>query len=306
MNYKLFYLREESSGKKLYFDRDVDEKEVNLIKECNEILGAFNKFCDYYHLLQSSLNDLKLYLKKVEPFSYKIAGPIELKNVIIELNKLVIDFYEMFANYKEYYGVQIKHVFGNNSKEILDYDKRCQKYYDNFFEYRFLCNIRHYCVHYDLPITKMEQKISDGKRKFLIQVSELKKWKGWKSTIKGDIISLKDDIDISTFSSEIESFLKKFNNENSFYNVPELLGAIKILKRYLKKNENPSLVINDQDHPGNFIIRPILNDFIVANYNILNLGIISCMNYSKEYGLQIFDPFDFMFSKEEKDKYGLS
>lgn len=48
------------------------------------------------------------------------------------------------------------------------------------------------------------------------------------------------------------------------------------------------------------------NEYINAIYNIFRLGIISCSSYTKEFGLQIFDPYDLMFSKEEKERLELN
>ena len=48
------------------------------------------------------------------------------------------------------------------------------------------------------------------------------------------------------------------------------------------------------------------SEYINAINNIFNLGIISCSSYTKDFGSQIFDPFDLMFSKDEKEKFGLN
>ena len=45
--------------------------------------------------------------------------------------------------------------------------------------------------------------------------------------------------------------------------------------------------------------------YFLATNNILKLGIISCAVYNKEYGFQFFDPFNMIFTREEKEKFGL-
>lgn len=49
----------------------------------------------------------------------------------------------------------------------------------------------------------------------------------------------------------------------------------------------------------------MMDDYFLATNNILKLDIISCAVYNKEYGFQFFDPFNMMFTKEEKEKFGL-
>lgn len=45
-------------------------------------------------------------------------------------------------------------------------------------------------------------------------------------------------------------------------------------------------------------------NFVLAENNIINLGILACGVFNKDYGFQFFDPFNMMFTKEEKEKFG--
>ena len=233
--------------------------------------------------------------------------PIANKNVIVEINRKFINFASMFKTYLDYYEVQVKQIYGVESKELKEFKKKCSKIFDKHFEYRFLYNLRHYCVHYKLPITKVSQNIDDKRRIFYIEKKRLKEWKGWKPIIKSDIQNLNEDIDIKLFITKIEKILNDLNRDISYYNTSEVLGAIKIMKRYVKTSETPYIVnqIKDKEGKSNFEIKNMMDDYFLATNNILKLDIISCAVYNKEYGFQFFDPFNMMFTKEEKEKFGL-
>ena len=110
MSYKLYYLKLVNKEKNLQYDRELEEGELDLISECNEILGSFNSFCDYYYIFKSNLKDLEDYLKLVEPLENRISSAIIMKNVINEINKLVINFAVAFRNYLNHYEITIKEI----------------------------------------------------------------------------------------------------------------------------------------------------------------------------------------------------
>ena len=59
MYWQLYYLKKNSVGKRLEYERDFEDGELDLINECNKILGDFNSFSDYYIMLKHSLIELK-------------------------------------------------------------------------------------------------------------------------------------------------------------------------------------------------------------------------------------------------------
>lgn len=307
MCWKLYYLKIIDNKKTLSFERKFEDGELDLIYECNQILGDFNLFSDYYSMLNDSLQELKKYILKVENFKFRFTSPIANKNIIVEVNRKFINFASMFKTFLDYYEVQVKQIHGEESSELQEFKRKCSKFFDKHFEYRFLYHLRHYCVHYKLPITKVSQNVEDKRRIFYIEKEKLKSWKGWKSIIKEDIQNLDKDIDIKQFILTIEKILNDLNKDISYFNTSEVLGAIKIMKKYVRLNETPYIVKEEKSSNGqpNFKIKSIIDDYFLATNNILKLGIVSCAVYNKEYGLQFFDPYNIMFTKEEKKKLGL-
>ena len=108
-------------------------------------------------------------------------------------------------------------------------------------------------------------------------------------------------------ADKVKKILDDLNKDISYFNTSEVLGAIKIMKKYVRPEETPYIVkkVTDKNGNSNFKIRGMIDDYFLATNNILKLGIISCAVYNKEYGFQFFDPFNMMFTREEKEKFGL-
>ena len=120
MYYKLAYLRIENGKQSLKVEKDISLEDYNILKEANQVIGKFNVFCDYYYMLEQSLNDVLQYLSKVSDRKTKLDSPIKKHFTIMESNRLFINFTNMFNNYLSYYEVDIKDVFGENSKEFKE------------------------------------------------------------------------------------------------------------------------------------------------------------------------------------------
>lgn len=305
MEKKLYYLKIVNGEKTLDFNRKLKEGELDLINECNEILGDFNIFCDYYNILNKNLKDLEEYLQQVGTLQFKIKSPFMNREMIIQINKLTVNFAISFRIYIDHYEIKIKELAGENSKEYKKFKAISKKYFDTYFEYRFLYNLRNYIVHYKMPITKIIGDAKTQKRIFLIEKNNMMKWYKWQKDVKDDIENLQNDIVLSDFIKQITVILKKFNKEISYYSDPEVIGALKLMERYSKENEVPCLVEEIDINNGKFNITNMYDEYLLARNNILSLGIMACSSYTKEYGLQVFDPFNLEFTKEEKKKFGL-
>ena len=138
MCWNLYYLKIIDNEKKMDFEREFEDGELDLIHECNQILGDFNSFSDYYSMLNSSLQELKEYILKVENFKFRFTSPIINKSVIVEINKKFINFASMFKTFLDYYEVQVKQIYGIESKELKEFKRKCSKIFDEHFEYLLL------------------------------------------------------------------------------------------------------------------------------------------------------------------------
>ena len=56
---------------------------------------------------------------------------------------------------------------------------------------------------------------------------------------------------------------------------------------------------------GKFKIDTLFDEVGIVGYNILSMGFISYGSYKKDEGFFFFDPFNMMFTKEQKEKLKL-
>ena len=84
MYYKLAYLRIENGKQSLKVEKDISLEDYNILKEANQVIGKFNVFCDYYYMLEQSLNDVLQYLSKVSDRKTKLDSPRKKHFTIME------------------------------------------------------------------------------------------------------------------------------------------------------------------------------------------------------------------------------
>ena len=308
MKCQLAYLTVENNEKQLKIEKDINKKEYDLIKECSEILSSFNMFCDYFDMLDLNMNEIINYINKIKLDSFKISNPIIKHKIFVELNRLMTNFSGMFRTFLAYHERFIKEIYvdeenGDEAKELSDFKKSCSKKFDDFFEYRFLYNIRHYTVKYKPLITKMIYNAEVKNKHFYFDVDALKKWSGWKANIKADIQNLKKDINVEDFMNEVKKILAEFKKDISFISKFEVIGAINILDKYRRPNSTPYIIIPKDDNVA-MEIQPLFDEQIVAKANIKKLGFASMSIWDKEKGFVLYDPYNLTFTKEQKEKLG--
>lgn len=308
MSYKLAYLRIENGKKLLKVEKDILLEDYNVIKEANQVIGKFNVFCDYYYMLEQSLNDVLQYILKVSDRNYKLDSPIKKHFTIMELNRLFTNFTNMFNNYLSYYEVDIKDVFGENSEEFKEIKKIENNFFDNNFEYKLIYNLRNYSDHYKIPITSLKDNANNSKRHFYITKDSLLDWKKINKHLKPDIESLDNDIDVLELLNKMKKIIYELHKKFAMINNHDVLASYTYLKKYFKINETPYIIEikNEKEFKeGKFKIETLFDEVGIVGYNILNMGFISYGSYKKDEGFFFFDPFNMMFTKEQKEKLKL-
>lgn len=308
MSYKLAHLKIENNKKILKIEKDITKEEHDAIKEANEIIGKFNVFCDYYYMLDQSLKDILKYISDVNDRKYKLDSPIKKHFTIMELNRLFINFTNMFSNYLTYYEVDVKEVFGESSDEYKELKKIEHKFFDDNFEYRLIYDLRNYSDHKKIPITSLKDNVSNTKRHFYITKESLLCWKKINKHLKPDIEKLDSDIDVYGLLNKMKKISFELHKKFAMINNHDVLAAYTYLKKYFKPNETPYIIeIKNENEfkKGKYKIETLFDEVGIVGYNILNMGFISYGSYKKDEGFFFFDPFNMMFTKEQKEKFKL-
>ena len=209
MCWQLYYLKIIKNEKRLEFERQFEDGELDLIHECNQILGNFNSFSDYYSMLKSSLQELKEYILRVEDFKFRFVSPIANKNVIVEINRKFINFASMFKTYLDYYEVQVKQIYGVESKELKEFKKKVN---NEVFEISALTG-----EGIDKVLVKIAEELDNIKDEPLYENEQFEKYVLYKFKEEKPYRIYKDNDVYVVSGEEIEKLLRmtKFTDEGA-------------------------------------------------------------------------------------------
>ncbi len=154
------------------------------------------------------------------------------KEDLVEYNRLIANFLSSFGSFVDYYEKNYKDIF----KPIVSY------YYDSFFEYRFICQMRNYISHIDLSSYKIIKSISKNhiETKIIISKKKLLAWEKIKQCVKKEIMvryAETDDIDIVPFLKIIKKIVLNIQIKALGVHSVSLLKAFKCIRNIVKKNE---------------------------------------------------------------------
>lgn len=309
MSKHIAYIKSKEDGHNEIVVKDIlPNDEYLVIKDCNTIIGKFNSFCDYYYMLKKSLEECINFLKKIQNKKYLIVNQLQKHETLMELNRLFINFLNIFNNYLSYYLVDGGEFFDKDSEEYKKIKQLQNDFFDKYFEYRLLYNLRHYSDHYKIPITRVSNNTTDKVKKYYITLESLLSWHGLKSSIKKDILSLDKDIDVLDLLNKSKTLVNEIHSKLCMIDEHDVLFSYSYLKKYLKLNEFPCIVDideNKKESDGKFSIEPLFDELTIVGYNIHNAGFGAIASYKKDSGFFVYDPYNLMFTKEEKEKMGL-
>lgn len=180
----------------LYYKRRLKEIEFNKAK--------FFETKEYYtNLYQKSYNQTFDYDFKEEAY--------------IELNRCLINFIASFKSFTEHCENKIKSLFGENSKQFIEYKSIESGLYDNHFAYRLLKRLRDYAIHAHYPIENVSFELItfDLSRtdcwyevRVLFSRDRLLSNKTIKQKLGSDLIFQESSFDVAPFIFEVFDLIK--------------------------------------------------------------------------------------------------
>lgn len=81
------------------------------------------------------------------------------------------------------------------------------------------------------------------------------------------------------------------------------------MKNFFKNDGFPCVVgykNKNEKEQGKFIIKTLFDEVPLVDYNIRRMGIESLASYKKGEGFYIYDPFNLMFTREQKEKFDIT
>lgn len=194
--YFLANLSEGESGIHITTGSQISQQEYTQLFECFSFTG-FYKIC-------RSIKDMTLEsADDIEKFLYTLQQsdiPIDESQADKQLttgNKLLINFLSFI---KTFFDV-IKHAISQRSAADAESFSNLNKaLYDEFLGYRFFARMRNYVVHYNMPLTIMEDTIESGAFMYCDR-DQLLQYNGW-STVQKEIEQLPARINIIPYIAE--------------------------------------------------------------------------------------------------------
>lgn len=284
----------EPHQKQLSVFKDISEELFNLLSEKEKTLTHFLFSNNYYKMLLTNIDELLNYILEIENKENK--NIFETEKRILNVNRLTINLLGIFFSYINHYENDLKDFTGKNSEQVKKFKCITSKYFDNYFEYRFLYKLRNYSVHCSIPITTISSSIENPLKQYYINTkSLLDNFSQWGTIVKSDLEKI-DKINIKDLVEKSKAIFYELHKELVLINDFDIYTNINIIESYRPKEINSPIILvsNTIEDFGNMKIK-IFDPFRTverAKYEIHKLGISSSFIYTKDKGTAIFgNPF---------------
>ena len=196
IQYYLGNLSKGKSGLQLNKGLQISQQEYVQLFDCFKFTGFYSVCRSVKNMTIESAADLEEFLCDLEQKNASICD-IKMDKLLITGNKVFINFLSFIRTFIDV----IKHTISQwNAAELDSFSKLNSELYDEFFGYRFFTRMRNYVVHYNMPLTTMEDTISSGVAMYCVR-EQLLQYDGW-STVRKEIEQLPERIDITPYIAE--------------------------------------------------------------------------------------------------------
>ena len=196
MYYYIAEFKATSNGQELNIIEEMSEELYTLLNNSSSTLSHFLFSNNYYKMLKTNINELLDYVDKIERNQSNNNNILILNEKTLNINRLTINLLGIFFSYINHFEHDLKEFRGKTSTQVKKFKEITSKYFDNYFEYRFLYKLRNYSVHCSLPITTLSSSIENPVGKYYIDTKNLlENFSDWGSIVKNDLIKL-DNIEI--------------------------------------------------------------------------------------------------------------
>lgn len=222
----------------------LSEKEYENIMENIQRLQTFMLSKEYYTMIVDNIDDaLNL-----------IINPMD-RSEFSKINRHVYNILGVFYAWIEYYE--------NNLKEIFTPIKR--KYYDEYFEYRMMYNLRTYMTHCKMGVTSIQADYDTKQLAVYIEPAELVKNSRIQKKIKSELqimIDNNEKIELHELLSKFKSMFIKMHKELFKEIIKEAKVILERLGSYIRFEKEKALICNIYEKDSNRNIIYPLSSFI--------------------------------------------
>lgn len=245
-----YYILESIQGFENQNTRELSNEEYEDLLNANNILFEFKYFVQRFAEVKLNYENYfeieSKYYKQLEKLNNEERIEI-LDIVIVEINRVFINFITSFKTFIEQIEKRLKKKYGDESKELNEFKKLTNNLYDGYFSYKLFTRLRDFSLHYDYPIQHLDYNKEDSEL-YKLTPSFSKEILLKDKTLKNKIINNYD------FTSRSEIFpVKPILNEFSIYSdtiIKKLIkieteryyGAASLILDYIEHSQTKNLI----------------------------------------------------------------
>ncbi|MFB6730318.1 hypothetical protein ACFCVW_17525, partial [Bacillus mobilis] len=255
----------ESVDKELNITGSITEEEFNDLKRISEPIWKIQGNVRFFDLIKEEYDEYILVMGDRKSKSTKIVRAI---NNYLSSYKAFLDRWETF-------------IKRHGSPEFIDYFKgSVSTVYDNYFEYRFIYNLRNYAQHAGFPISTINFAIDKPRTIKIEKETFINSHSGMQSKFKKELNRLQsEDIDIDNAIKVVHKELEKIHNKligKLIESLEDSLYSANYIKEFYKKHskyngalsiisqENSEAIVAMSKEPGTVTINPYPVPFDIA------------------------------------------
>jgi len=167
-----------------------------------------------------------------------------MERMILNINKHILNYLSATRTYLDHSEANLKRHYGKDSQRVKRFKDACSSAYDNHFSYRFLCGLRNYAQHCEMPIEGLvlsaDHHLGNERYSLLATVDrdQLLKKHEWKSQLKKEIQDLPPKFDISPHIDGMMKYLERINLTLIEDDLPELMQNAEYVQQLIAHAKN--------------------------------------------------------------------
>ena len=227
--------------------KEITEDILNSIDEDIKVVNEYNKHFLNFIYFQQNLLEFDRFCKTLNniPVTYIDINKFITTQEFIYANRIVFNLLTSFKFFIDSSGIHIKRRFGNESEYVKKFENRTNKFFDDYFIYRFLVKLRNYTVHFGFPINLIPfNAIADyvnpermiGSLSLVVDREEFLKEKSFfGAKVTRDLTEMTEDINVIPLINELGKLIFKLEKYIYSLHQVELEESISNLKMFAQR-----------------------------------------------------------------------
>ncbi|XKK20389.1 hypothetical protein HFP67_02400 [Bacillus sp. CB102A.1] len=214
----------ESVNNEMRITTSITEEEFNELKKISEPIWEIYGKIRFFDLIKEEYDEYISVIKDQKSTTTKVVRAI---NNYLSSYKAFLDRWETFFK-------------RHGSQGLIDYFKvSVSEVYDNFFEYRFIYNLRNYAQHAGIPISRISNALDKDIEISIKKETFINSHSGMQSKFRKELQQLQfEEIDIDNAIKVVHKELEKIHNKfigKFIESIEDCLYSANYIRKFYKK-----------------------------------------------------------------------